>query len=156
MDNIFLLPDQGIDDYGRSRSRYQCGNSNPFHSHMKEKYHNINSGNINQIHYDGNIHGYLGISHGPKQCGTGIINCQKGKREGGDKEIGGCTSHDVLFRFPINHPQEIFISNKRDCHNNKCKKQGCYYKLSTGFTGIIRLFLPQILGCYYSASRCQG
>ena len=115
------------------------------HAPVESEYKQNISRHIDDIHDDGRLHGNPGISHGPKQRRTGIINRQKriGKRR--QYQIDQRVVHHVIRNPAVQKSQKPVPEQNRPHHDHNGDKPRDHHQLIRRLTRPLPVFLSQKL-----------
>ena len=75
--------------------------------------------NIDNVHDDGRLHGYLGISHGAEQGGAGIIHGQEGVGQCGYGQVNQGIGHHIPGHAAVEQMQHPPAKQDAEHHYNK-------------------------------------
>lgn len=78
---VFWIAQHTDDDKCAQNSGYEGRYSDTFDPHVNDENQNGITADIDDIHADGNLHGYRRIAHHSKQSRSGVIQRDKGGRK---------------------------------------------------------------------------
>ena len=123
---------------------------------MEDKNENGVAHDVLPVHPGRDIHGGLGVAHGPQQSGAAVIQGDEGVGQGGDDEVGHRALHDRRFHLAEEQPQQGAAQDQGQGHNNEGGGGDDVHQLVGGTVGPLQIFRADGLGAHHRAAGGQG
>ena len=136
-------------DKAGSHPGHQGGRGCACRSPVENENQRIVPDHVDDIHYNGGLHGNPRISHGTKQSGTGIVDRQKRIGQRGQNQVNEGVCHHILLHASKKQGEQLPAEQDASRHNNEGHQASDKHQLVRRLAGPAGLFLSQVLGGHH-------